>query len=113
MTLIYIHMKIESHALNALSESFIGAFHIHCLSSRYHIASNFRGSKIHESLQISVEVNFHDKNFVINFRDSMLPCPFFSKCTIYPPRDMCSNYFVNKIFHDLDINREVHENIVP
>ena len=41
MTFIYIYMKIESHALNVLSESFIGAFHIHCLSSSYQIASNF------------------------------------------------------------------------
>ena len=43
------------------------------------MVQNFR-----ESLQISVKVNFRDKNFVItlNFRDSMLTRPFFSKHAI-------------------------------
>ena len=37
--------------------------------------------KFREPLQIGVEVNFRDKNFVItwNFRDSMLTRPFYSK----------------------------------
>ena len=41
--------------------------------------------KVRESLEISVKVNFRDKNFVItlNFRDSMLPRPFFSERAIY------------------------------
>ena len=40
--------------------------------------------KFCESLQISVKVNFRDKNFVItlNFRDLMLTHPFFSECAI-------------------------------
>ena len=40
--------------------------------------------KFCESLQISVKVNFRDKNFVItlNFHDSMLTLPFFSECAI-------------------------------
>ena len=40
--------------------------------------------KFRESLQISIKVNFRDKNFVItlNFRDSMLTRPFFSERAI-------------------------------
>ena len=40
--------------------------------------------KFRESIQISIKVNFCDKNFTItlNFRDSMLTRPFFSECAI-------------------------------
>ena len=40
--------------------------------------------KFRESLQISVKVNFRDKNFMItlNLRDSMLTRPFFSERAI-------------------------------
>ena len=56
--------------------------------------------KFRESFQISVKVNFHDKNFVITLNFLIQCCPaHFSASGLYrPPRDIHSNCFVNKIF---------------
>ena len=68
--------------------------------------------KFHESLQISIEVNFLVKNFVItlNFRDSMLPHPF-SASALYPW--LTFKLFCEQNFRDLEVNHEIHESIVP
>ena len=68
--------------------------------------------KFRESLQISVKVNFRDKNFVItlNFRDLYCPTYFLASTLYSPPHDMRSSYFVNKIFVT---SRKIYKNIVP
>ena len=73
----------------------------------YHIALKFRRSKIPESLQISIKVNFRD-HFKFSWFNVVPPIFQWAR---YIGHLMTSN-FVTKIFVILVIY-EIHENIMP
>ena len=63
--------------------------------------------KFCESLQIGIEVNFRDKNFIItlNFHVSMLTRPYFSKRTV-----VARIYSQTDIFSDPRLQRSKRGN---